>query len=175
MPIEELKSTVVTAADALVAGSAGALVDLRLWGGTLKEGVATFEFAVKTVGSTYRIGRLPARGRISAINVLCDSAIDSACAIDIGLHRIVADGGAAVDADCYTTGLDLAGAGLLDTETANYKYEVLDISKVEQFIWQDGGVAADPGAIEYDLIATTSTALNTTGGTVSFIVRWVAP
>lgn len=174
MAIEALKSTSVTAADNIASGAGTSPASKKLMGGILKESVATFEIAVKDVDSTYRICRIPAYARISEIFFKCDAAINSACAIDIGIYRTVPDGGAVVDRDCYATAIDLAGAGLVDQVQANVKWEVLDFgAKMEQSVWEDAGVSANPGPIEYDLVATTSTALNTTGGSLAFMVRYV--
>ena len=169
MAIEELQSTAITAMEAIRTGSGSTPASKVIHGGVIKECVATFEAGIFDALSTYRICRLPSYARLSQIIVKGDTALVGG-PIDIGVYRTPAHGGAVVDLDILATDIDVATAAITTTEL-NSLWDVLDIANVEQRLWEMAGLSADPGQ-QLDIVMTTSTAI-TTGGTITFVIRYV--
>lgn len=139
----------------------------QLASGTVLSARATFALANgDSIGSTYRICQLPSNASIKSIKLFCD-AITSGAA-DIGLYQTTANGGAVVDADAYASAQTIASANVLGIEVA---FEARNITAVEQQVWQDAGLTADPQRM-YDLVATL-TAAAAANGDLTFIVEYV--
>jgi hypothetical protein len=99
--------------------------------------------------------------------VYCD-AITSATA-DFGVYQTTANGGAVVDADAFGSAVSLATAITTGTNIL-HESGVLDISEIEQPLWQILGLSSDPG-IDYDIVATL-TAAATASGTLTVRVSY---
>ena len=159
MAVVTTKSTAITNRDA-VPPSKG---NLQQGPREVYEQVATVEVANgDSIASKLVFFSLPSNARLSALWLLCD-AITSAAA-DVGIYRTTADGGAVVDADCFASAQSIATAITLGTNIL-HESGVLDISEIEQPLWQILGLTSDPGVM-YDLVATL-TAAATAAGTVS--------
>lgn len=112
-----------------------------------------------SIGSVYRFSRVPSNA-VPAALIKKSDAIASAVA-DFGLYRTAADGGAVVDADFFGSAVALTGADTTGTDIV-HESGVVDISEVEQPLWQLLGLTADPG-IEYDIAATLTVAATGSG------------
>jgi hypothetical protein len=95
--------------------------------------------------------------------IYCD-ALGAGCAGDVGLYRTAADGGAVVDADFFASAVAIATA-VNGTDITYEAASAMDISKIEQRIWEVLGLTVDPN-LEYD-VAVTLTAATVAGGTLS--------
>lgn len=139
--------------------------------GRLKEavGVATVS-ATQASGDTIRLTRVPSNARISDV-VLCTADATTAGAINIGIWRTAADGGAVVDADLFASALDLSGGPFNNTdvtfESGEYTY-----AEMEKPLWEVLGLTSDPSVV-YDVVAQVSTTFNGGGTTMGLKVRYV--
>jgi hypothetical protein len=140
--------------------------DVTIMGARVRSQVETVEVANgDSIGSTYRLGRIPSNATVLSIRLYCD-AITSAAA-DIGLYQTAANGGAVVDADVYGSAVSLASASTTGIEVA---FEARNVDKVRNKLWQDAGLAADP-IRHYDLVATLTAAATATG-TLSAVIQY---
>ena len=163
MAIEELKSTIITNADAHVAN------DKRIDGGIEKTFSATFEVGIFDALSTYRVCRVPANCRLTFLGYKCDAMTGGP--LDFGVYQTTYNGGAVVDLDVLAT--DVVVTSAINTTELNHLWDVLDIIKIEKPLWDLIGVATQPiRGWEYDIVVTTSTAV-TAGGTLSVTVKIV--
>lgn len=164
MATEDLKSTNITNRDAKTPNASH-------HGGFLREAVGTVEMTTADAGSTYRMCQVPSNCRISEIRLYSDD-VGAAGAVHIGIYRTTADGGAAVDADCFATAVDINTAAL-NGSVVTYEagLSTAQIDDIEKPLYEQLGLSADPG-IMYDVVITSSTAAGT-GGTLSLRVRYV--
>jgi hypothetical protein len=140
--------------------------DVTLMGARVRSQVETVEITNgDSIGSTYRLGRIPSNATVLSIRLYCD-AITSAAA-DIGLYQTAANGGAAVDADAYASAVSLASASTTGVEVA---FEQRNVDKVRNKVWNDAGLAAD-SIRHYDLVATLTAAATATG-TLSAVIHY---
>lgn len=112
-----------------------------------------------SIASKFILATVPSHASMRELVIYCD-AITSAAA-DFGVYRTTQDGGAVVDADAFGSAVSLATA---ITTGANILHEsgVLDISEIEQPLWQILGLTVDPG-IDYDIVATLTAAATASG------------
>lgn len=120
-----------------------------------------------SIASKFILATVPSHASMRELVVYCD-AITSAAA-DFGVYRTTQDGGAVVDADAFGSAVSIATA---ITVGSNILHEsgVLDISEIEQPLWQILGLTADPG-VDYDIVATL-TAAATASGTLSVAAKY---
>lgn len=162
MAVVALKTTNITTQDT---GKPVAVTD---HGGRLRAITSTIETGSDdSIGSTYRMARVPSNARIAHIWLMCD-AITSGAA-DVGLYRTAADGGAVADADTYATAHSIATA--INKLPADVAFEARDIANASRRVWQDAGASAETNT-EYD-IALTLTAATTAAGTLTMTVEYV--
>jgi hypothetical protein len=121
--------------------------------------VESLETAIAdTVAQQYRFFRMNAQDRITNIAIQCD-AVAGLTSVEVGLY--LPNGGVVVSIACYVaavdwhTGLDAGGTAAL-----NYAFSVRDFANAKYRVWQDAGVSADPGNVQYDFVLTN-------GGNVS--------
>ena len=163
MAVEYLKSTAVSNADGTpVVFNNGRVVRMPLW-----EFVGTKTVSASaSIGSTYRLGRVPSNARISEISLSC-SAFDTTGAADIGVYQTAYNGGTVVDADFFGSAVVLTTA--LTNSNVTHESGVFGISDVEKPLWEALGLSADPMR-DYD-IALTLTAANGAGATPVISMR----
>lgn len=87
--------------------------------------------------------------------------IGTTTAMDLGLYRNTADGGAVVDADFFASALAL-NAGALSKSEALYESGVVTIANGEKPLWELLGLSADPNVI-YDVVGTLTGAADAAG------------
>ena len=93
---------------------------------------------------------------ILSLLLFCD-AITTGDDIDCGIYNITrTSSGAVVDANCYADDID----GSSENDGVEMRFEAADINTVKQAVWEDAGVAADPGNIQYDLCLTINGDVN---------------
>lgn len=157
MAVSALKSTAITLGDN-TPPNAAELPPLITTTGRLNQSVGTIEtLAADSVGSTYRLVRVPSNARIASI-LLANDAM-TAGVYNLGLYNIAAQGGLVVNAALFATGVSLAAAAV-------YTNQYLpDIALVEKRVWELLGLPKDPG-LQYDITATLTTAV-TAAGTLS--------
>jgi hypothetical protein len=158
--VSALKTTSITNLDATP------IVRAQSWvhGGHSKPYAGTVEtLATDSIGSTYRFFRVGSWMRPVNLAIYCD-ALGAGCAGDVGLYRTAADGGAVVDADFFASAVAIATA-VNGTDITYEAASAMDISKIEQRIWEVLGLTVDPN-LEYD-VAVTLTAATVAGGTLS--------
>lgn len=164
MAVVNTKAAAITAGD-----TAGTVVKKNLQAGIVKECVGTLE-AVNgdSIGSTFRLARVPSNARISRVLLSCDAI--TTCAADVGVYDIASvNSGAAVDADFFASAQSLASA--LANQDVTHESGVFGVEDVEQPLWQALGLTADPGKL-YDIVATLTAAAGS-AGTVSLKVVYV--
>ncbi len=156
MAVVTTKSSAITNRDATPPVKNG----MQLGPRSVYEQVATVEVANgDSIGSKLVLMSLPSNARMSALWLLCD-AITSGAA-DFGIYRTTQDGGAVVDADCFASAQSIASAITTGTNIL-HESGVLDISEIEQPLWQILGLTADPNVM-YDLVATLTAAAAAAG------------
>lgn len=164
MAVVALLSDLITAHDA----TPPTIIPAARARGRVRSMAATVELANgDSIGSTYRLCRVPSNARVESISLLCDAITSGAG--DIGLYQTPANGGAVVDVDAYASAQSIASA--ITTVRNNVAFEARNIDKVGNLVWQDGGLTSDPQR-ELDIVLTL-TAATTAAGTVSVIVHYV--
>jgi hypothetical protein len=111
--------------------------------------------------------------------MLANDALTGATDINVGLvaddvttgATTVVTGVTDVDENCYADAVDIA-AGIAFTEVA---YEIRDIAKCGQYVWQDAGVSTRAAAAEWYNIAIHFQSATTATGTMSWRIKIVAP
>jgi hypothetical protein len=169
MAVVDRKSTAITNRDA----TPRTINNPANSGGALRERIGYIAAAADdSATSLWRICQVPSNARISEI-LLSAADFTTAGAINVGLHRTVADGGAVVDADLFASAVDLSGGPFapLDVtrEAGTTNWTLADAANM---LWQALGLTADP-CIDYDITATISTTFNGGSG-VLFKVRYVS-
>ena len=153
---ENLKSTVITNADS----TTYTLNKKGFSNGVVKVARATVEVATSMDNtSTYRMVRLPSRARIVLVKVYADD-LGTNTAMDLGLYRTAADGGAVVVfGSAITTGTEL-----------QHESAVYGVEDIEKQLWQVAGASTDP-QVDYDVTFTVTTTTDG-AGTLSLLVLY---
>ena len=128
------------------------------------------------IGDTIALCRLPHNAQMLSLKIAAnDMDGGSQSLVDIGIYpagvNTVAD---AVDADCYVTDTTDFQTLTLLTE---YRFEAIALTPgtdATRKLWQDAGVASDPGPRQYDIVMTQAAAVSgPTTADVSFIIQYV--
>jgi len=125
--------------------------------------------------SIYRLCRLRAHDSVKSIRIFHDIA-NTTFTFDLGIFPqtqsasvVVAD---ATDPDAYASAHTHTTA---DTTGLEHAFEARNITAINQRVWEDAGVATDPGNIWYELVISLTAALNSTlGGDLSFVVLYTS-
>lgn len=166
MAVENLKSSAITNADATPLVLTNAIVAK----GRLQEAVGTKQVSASaSIGSTYRLARVPSNARVSDV-LLYNDAFDTTGAADVGLYDI--NGGAVVAAAFFGSAVVLTAASTVGVNVT-HESGVFGIEAAEKPLWEALGLSSDPHK-EYD-VALTLTAANGAGATpdVTLKVRYV--
>jgi hypothetical protein len=170
MAVVNQKSDVITKLDAFPVQNVASFMN----GAPLREFIATREIANgDSVGSTYRMVRVPSWLRVSELLVDSDD-IGTTTAADIGLYRTAADqaklslANPVVDADFFASALVL-NAGALANSQAAHESGVVDLPNYGKRIWEQLGLSEDP-RIDYDVVLTLTGAADG-AGTVTLRLR----
>jgi hypothetical protein len=118
--------------------------------------------ATDTAGSIYRLFRVRSSSRISSLTIV-NSAMAGFTAANVGLYQI--NGGPAVNATAFATGLSLAAAN-----TGAGTPIAFPLNQFGMRVWEMLGLPADP-VTEYD-VGVTSTAQTGTAGFVGLKMTW---
>ena len=165
MAVEARKSSLITNADSVPA----VLNNPRIDGGHERTKVATAAVTnLDSIGSTYRLFRVPSNAVMTDLRVYCP-AITTA-ATDIGLYRTEKDGGAVVDADLFTSAQVLTSA-LAGTDVL-HESGIFSLANSGKELWDALGLTSDP-SVFYDVTMTLTAAAGATG-TVKVIGRYTA-
>lgn len=165
MAVENLKSTPITNADATPI----VFNDACVAGGVERSWVGTKQVSASaSIGSTYRLVRIPSNLRVSQVILACD-AFDTTGAGDVGLYDT--NGGAVVDAGFFASAVVMTS--ILTGTDVTHESTVFGVEDAEKPLWEALGLTADPMK-EYD-VAITLTAANGAGATpdVTLKVRGV--
>lgn len=167
MAVANTKSNHITNADATPPVLTGSYIGK----GVLYEAVGTVEtLAADDAASVYRLCRVPSNARISSIQLASD-AITGASAVDVGVYKIAADGGAVVDADYFANDVDISSATAF-TEVI-LQATATDKAKVEYRLWEHMqtalSITADTNTY-YDICVTVNDV--TAAGTISMRVKY---
>lgn len=163
MAVENLTSSSITDADA----TPKVKVNARLMGASIREAVGTKQASASaSIGSTYRLCRIPSNARISEVILSCD-AFDTTGAADVGIYQTADNGSAVVDADFFASAVVLTAA--LPNTAVTHESGVFGIEDVEKPLWEALGLTADPFR-DYD-VALTLTAANGAGATPDVTLR----
>lgn len=164
MAVENLKATPISNADA----SPVVFNNARVARAALQEAIGTKQASASaSIGSTYRLCRIPSNARISQVLLSCD-AFDTTGAADIGLYNT--NGGAVVSAAFFGSAVVLTSA--LKNSDVTFESGTFGVEAVEKPLWEALGLTADPMK-QYD-VALTLTAANGAGATpdVTLSVRY---
>lgn len=158
MAVDTLKATAITNADA----TPPVFNNGRLTRMHLCEAVGTAQAtASASIGSTYRLARVPSNARISRV-ILCWDAFDTTGAGDVGIYQTAANGGAVVDADHFASAVLMTSANTAGTDVT-HESTVYGLEDAEKPLWEALGLTADPQR-DYDVVVTL-TAANGAGAT----------
>jgi len=151
-------------------------VNVNVAGGVLRE--ATGHLTTNSddsIGSTYRLCRVPSHARVSQVIGMHDVGSATAGAGDIGLYDTAENGDAVVDADFFASAWDFNAAG--DTGFVDLTHEAAAgasylVNESDQRIWEILGLDEDPGK-DYDVAITLTEAVATAACVVGVKVRYV--
>lgn len=163
MAVVTVKSARITGRDSTPPSKGGMTIGPR----RLYDECATVEVTNgDSIASKFILATVPSHASMRELVIYCD-AITSAAA-DFGVYRTTQDGGAVVDADAFGSAVSIATA---ITVGSNILHEsgVLDISEIEQPLWQILGLTSDPG-IDYDIVATLTAAATASGTLTARVV-----
>lgn len=126
--------------------------------------VTTFEVAAgDDDGSIYRLATLPGNAMINKVTVMCD-AITGGTDYDLGLYKVLDEGGAVLDKDVFMDGQTLASASrVLDG------LQTVAIENLTKRVYEHAGHTVSTQLAAYDLALTGNT-VGTAAGTVTVIV-----
>lgn len=157
MAVEHLKSTVVTNLDATPPvrnnPALGAAM-LRAVAGTIESTAAS------SVGSTYRLVRIPSNAIVHRVIYAADAA-GATGQVDVGIYQTAENGGAVVDADHFASALDPGGGAIAPTDVT-HESGVYNIAECNQPLWQALGLSADSNR-DYDVALTVTEILADAG------------
>jgi hypothetical protein len=166
MAVVNTKSTLVTNADS----TTQTLNAMSNDGGKLRSKIGTLEaVSGDSIGSTYRLVRVPSNARVDAVLLTSDD-IGTTTIADFGLYRTAADGGAVVDADFFGSAVNLSSGALAKTDIT-YESAVVDAANHGKMLWEQLGLSADP-RVMYDVTATLTAAADA-AGTITLRVNYV--
>lgn len=115
----------------------------------------------ETSGQTMRYAQIPSNARNVTVRLWCGSS-GTAGAVDIGIYRTTADGGAVVDVDFFASAQALTTA--LSGQDVTHESGEFSLVESEEPLWDALGVSADPNVM-YDVVATITTAVQNTAAT----------
>jgi hypothetical protein len=145
MGTSTLKSSGITNRDAK------ALTNSRLYGAPLHSALDTVTTAASDdTSSTYRMLAVPSNCLVRGVYFAC-AALGGSSAVDIGVFRSTADGGAVVDADFFASAVSTVNA--VARTDVTYESAVFTAAKRVQPLWQAVGLSADPGG-ELDIVVS---------------------
>ncbi len=124
-----------------------------------------------TTTSIIRLVEIPSNCVV--LDVIMYNGAETAGAVDVGLYRTNADGGAAVDQDFFASAVSLASAiayGAVATHVLG-ESTTYTIAKMNQPIWQAVGASSDPHCM-YDVACTVATTDFTTAAQPLGIEVW---
>lgn len=114
-----------------------------------------------SANSKYIYCEVPSNARVSSI-LSSSAALGGSAAMDIGVYRNSADGGAVVDADFFASALSLVTA--INNVEVVHESGVNTIAKQMQPLWQALGMASDPKTT-LDIVGTLTAASAANGDT----------
>jgi hypothetical protein len=127
--------------------------------GNIQGFVGTVECsATDDIGSTYIFGMVPSNAVMHSLRLYSDDIGAAAAAMDFGLYRTTADGGAVVDADFFASAVSLKD-GALNGEDILHESAVIDLNEQDGPIWTLLGLSTDP-CLWYDVVGTATGALD---------------
>lgn len=144
-------------------------------GGVLREAVGFVTTnSDDSIGSTYRLCRVPSSARISEVIGMADVGSAGAGIANVGLYQTLENGDAVVDADFFASAWDFSNADekgirLAHEAAAGSSYLV---NECEKRIWENLGLSEDPN-IEYDVTLTLTEAVTTGAAVVGIKVQYV--
>lgn len=140
----------------------------RLSGASLLSAVGfVTSLAGDDTNSRYRLVQLQSSSIVRAVYL--SSVAQGAGAVNIGVYRTTADGGAVVSASLFAAALSVAAAvSRTDATNQSTNYTA---QKREQPLWQAAGLTTDPGGLLDILVAPSTTFTN--GGQIGIEVQFV--
>lgn len=145
-------------------------VNGALTGGRLQEVRGTIETnGDDSANSKYILcAGVPSNAYVSDVLLSCDGN-NTLGAMDIGIYKSTADGGAVVDADFFASAQALGTA--LKNSDVTHESGVFGIEDIEKPLWEALGLSEDPNLL-YDVVGTITTA-DDSADTISLKVRYV--
>lgn len=162
MPVENLKSGVITNRDATPA------VLTTANPGQVFRSYGKVECAGGDAGSTYRFCTVPSNAKMVRAFYSCDD-LGTGLTMNVGLYQTTANGGAVVDQDFFASALDVATAAVGITEITFERAATL-IDEVEKPLWERLSLSADSQR-DYDVVAVSASAAAT--GTMAVWVEYI--
>lgn len=165
MATSALKSTGITNRDA----TPKVATNSRIYGAILMSAVGyVTALAADDTASRYRVVALPSNAVVRAV-YLSSVAQGGSAAVDVGVYRATADGGASVSAALFGSAVSVVSVvnrSDITNESTTYTPALR-----EQPLWQAAGLSADPGG-ELDIVIAPTAAL-TNGGQIGVEVQYV--
>lgn len=156
MAVVSTKSTMITNRDATPA----ALTNSYLANQSLNKSIAVVSAANgDSATSKYYFFQLPSNAHVSSVTVSAPD-IGTTTAMDLGLYKTTADGGAVVDADFFKAAISLSGGAITKSEVLYGN--VITVANTEKRLWEHLGLSSDPG-IFYDVVGTLTGAADAAG------------
>lgn len=123
--------------------------------------------AASDIASTYRFCQVPSNCRLSSV-ILSSAVFTTTGVVTVGLFY--SNGGAAISAAFFATGLDLKAAAQAENNIT-YQSGTYTLANSEKPLWQALGLTSDPGGM-FDIVAKVTTAFSG-GQTMVLKARYV--
>lgn len=157
MPVVTTKSAAITNRDA----TPKVINNARVTGAPIIRAAGIVAVANgDSIASKYLFCSVPSNAIVSSVKVSCPD-IGTTTAMDVGVYRSTADGGAVVDADHFASGVALNAGALNKSEVVN-ESGVTTVDELEKPLWEALGLSADP-ALVYDIVGTLTGAADAAG------------
>ena len=166
-------AVVLLSATGITNANSGLFNNANYFRGMLREAVDNMEITNgDSIGSIYRMCRVPSNAGISRVLLSCD-AIATAIA-DVGIYQTVNNGGAVVKVDFFGSAVSLTAALVhsditheADPADAGTQFGLQDTRKM---LWEALAFTTDP-KVDFD-VAATLTAAATASGTLGLRVQY---
>ena len=154
-----------------IAASPPTLVSPGVYGGNVKVQIARVSIADNdSIASIYRLFRVKSTDTILSMKYFTSETL-TAMAVDVGLYRTAADGGAVVDVDAYSSAVLLSTASI--TAGVEIGLDARGVDVLGQPVWDDIASQTTDTKLDYDIALTITTAV-TDPGTLTVVLLYVS-
>ena len=129
------------------------------------------------------LAQVPSNAKLTSIRIYNDDLNSGSGTFNVGLYNgpqaytisgTTTDAAAVIDEDCYASASDaFQAATTVTTGTEEYLTEARNINAIANFVWEDGGLAQDPGVPLRIAITMSATPGSAAAGDITMVVKYV--